>query len=242
MSDLGDRLRRRQAREDAVGGRRDLLRRAGPAGAGLEERRRRRLVAVVHGQREARPEEAGGEMPAEVAEPDEAEPRPLAAGAHVGHLRERDDAATLAAAGTRRRIRSRTGMRAIVFTAAGGNEVIRIEERPDPVPSGDDVLVAVRYAALNPADLAQREGRYPAPPGSPPDVPGLEVAGTVIACGPTARRFAPGDRVFGLVGGGGLAEQGARPRAARDARCRRASASSRPPPCRRCSSRRTTRS
>ncbi len=98
-------------------------------------------------------------------------------------------------------------MKAIVFTGAGGNEVIRLEERPDPVPSGSDVLVAVRYAALNPADMAQREGRYPAPPGSPPDVPGLEVAGTVIACGPTALGFAPGDRVLGLVGGGGLASK-----------------------------------
>ena len=77
-------------------------------------------------------------------------------------------------------------MRAVVFTGAGGNEVVEIAERPEAVPSGDDVVVAVRYAALNPADLAQREGRYPAPPGSPADVPGIEVAGTVIACGPTA--------------------------------------------------------
>jgi len=98
-------------------------------------------------------------------------------------------------------------MRAIVYTGAGGNEVVRVEERPEPAPSGDDVLLAVRYAALNPADLSQREGRYPAPPGSPQDVPGIEVSGTVIACGPTARRFAPGDRVFGIVGGGGLAER-----------------------------------
>jgi len=67
--------------------------------------------------------------------------------------------------------------------------------------------VAVRYAALNPADLAQREGNYPAPPGSPPDVPGIEVSGTVVAVGSTARRFSPGARVFGLVGGGGLAER-----------------------------------
>ena len=96
-------------------------------------------------------------------------------------------------------------MRAIVFTGAGGNEVIRLEERTVPEPTGDDVLVAVRYAALNPADLAQRSGRYPAPLGSPQDIPGIEVAGTVVACGPTARRFAPGARVFGIVGGGGLA-------------------------------------
>ena len=65
----------------------------------------------------------------------------------------------------------------------------------------------MRYAALNGADLAQRAGRYPAPPGSPPDVPGIETAGTVIARGPTARRFRAGDRVFGIVGGGGLADR-----------------------------------
>lgn len=98
-------------------------------------------------------------------------------------------------------------MRAVVLTGAGGNDVVHLDERDDPVPSSHDVLVAVRYAALNPADLLQREGRYPAPPGSPPDVPGIEVAGTVIACGPTALRFAPGDRVFGIVGGGGLASR-----------------------------------
>jgi putative PIG3 family NAD(P)H quinone oxidoreductase len=97
-------------------------------------------------------------------------------------------------------------MRAIVFTGAGGNEVISLEERETPRPTGDDVVVNVRYAGLNPADVAQRNGHYPAPPGSPADIPGIEVSGTVIACGPTARRFAPGDRVFGLVGGGGLAD------------------------------------
>ena len=98
-------------------------------------------------------------------------------------------------------------MRAIVFIGAGGNEVVRLEERDDPRPSGDDILVNVRYAGLNPADLAQRAGHYPAPPGSPPDVPGIEVAGTVAALGPTARRFEVGTRVFGIVGGGGLADR-----------------------------------
>ncbi len=98
-------------------------------------------------------------------------------------------------------------MRAVVFSGPGGNEVIDVVERPDPVPGGDDILLAVRYAGLNPADAAQREGRYPAPPGSPPDIPGIEVSGTVIACGPTARRFAEGARVFGIVGGGGLANR-----------------------------------
>ncbi len=98
-------------------------------------------------------------------------------------------------------------MRAVVYAGAGGNEVIRIEERPDPEPGKGEVLIAVRYAGLNPADVQQREGRYPAPAGWPPDVPGLEVGGTVTSCGPGVFRFAPGDRVLGLVGGGGLASR-----------------------------------
>jgi len=98
-------------------------------------------------------------------------------------------------------------MRAVVFTGAGGNEVVRLEERPDPEPSGGELLVSVRYAGLNPADLSQRAGNYPAPPGSPRDIPGLEVAGTVTALGPQARGFEVGQRVFGIVGGGGLADR-----------------------------------
>ena len=65
----------------------------------------------------------------------------------------------------------------------------------------------VTHAGLNPADLSQREGSYPAPPGSPRDVPGLEVSGTVEACGAQVLGWKPGDRVFGLVGGGGLADR-----------------------------------
>ncbi len=98
-------------------------------------------------------------------------------------------------------------MRAVVFTGAGGNEVVAFEERPDPVPGSDEILLEVRYAALNGADLAQRAGRYPAPPGSPQDVPGIETAGVVIGRGATARRFELGERVFGIVGGGGLADR-----------------------------------
>jgi putative PIG3 family NAD(P)H quinone oxidoreductase len=97
-------------------------------------------------------------------------------------------------------------MRAVAFTGAGGNEVVRLEERPDPAPGTQDVLVRARFAGLNPADLVQRAGHYPAPPGSPPDVPGLEVAGVVEACGAGVTAWQPGDRVFGLVGGGGLAD------------------------------------
>jgi NADPH:quinone reductase-like Zn-dependent oxidoreductase len=98
-------------------------------------------------------------------------------------------------------------MRAVVFTGAGGGEVVRLEERHEPHASGAEVVVQVRYAGLNPADLAQRAGRYPAPPGSPPDIPGIEVSGTVTEAGPQARQFEPGTRVFGIVGGGGLADR-----------------------------------
>lgn len=83
---------------------------------------------------------------------------------------------------------------------------IVVADHPDPEPGAGEVLVRVAAAALNGADLLQRKGRYPAPPGSPPDIPGLELAGTVAACGPGATRFAEGDRVMGIVGGGGQAE------------------------------------
>jgi NADPH:quinone reductase len=98
-------------------------------------------------------------------------------------------------------------VRAVVFTGAGGAEVMRLEERPDPVPGSEEILVEVRFAGVNPADLAQREGRYPPPPGAPPDVPGLEVAGTVVARADAVRGWQEGDRVFGIVGGGGLADR-----------------------------------
>jgi NADPH2:quinone reductase len=98
-------------------------------------------------------------------------------------------------------------MRAIAFTGAGGREVMRLEERPDPEPGSDEIVVAASYAALNPADLAQRAGRYPAPAGSPQDIPGLEVSGRVVACGEAVSEWHVGDRVFGLVGGGGLADR-----------------------------------
>jgi putative PIG3 family NAD(P)H quinone oxidoreductase len=98
-------------------------------------------------------------------------------------------------------------MRAVVFRGAGGNEVVELVDRPDPPPGPEDVVVAVRFAGLNPADLQQREGRYPAPPGAVPDVPGLEVAGSVTAVGERVTTWQVGDRVFGLVGGGGLADR-----------------------------------
>lgn len=96
-------------------------------------------------------------------------------------------------------------MTAVVFDGAGGNEVVRVEERPAPAPGPGEVLVVARYAGLNPADVQQRRGQYPAPPGSPADIPGLEVSGVVAQCGERVTRWRPGDRVFGLVVGGGLA-------------------------------------
>jgi putative PIG3 family NAD(P)H quinone oxidoreductase len=98
-------------------------------------------------------------------------------------------------------------MKAVVFGGAGGNEVVEVVERPDPTVGHEDVLIAVSVAGMNPADLEQREGRYPAPAGVVPDIPGLEVAGPVLAVGERVVSWSPGDRVFGLVGGGGLASR-----------------------------------
>ena len=83
---------------------------------------------------------------------------------------------------------------------------IVIEEHPDPVPSAGEVLVRVHAAGLNGADMMQRRGLYPAPPGSPQDIPGMEFAGEIVACGAGAERFAQGDRVMAIVGGGAQAE------------------------------------
>lgn len=96
-------------------------------------------------------------------------------------------------------------MQAAVYTRAGGPEVIALQERPTPTPQADFALVRVRAAGLNRADLLQRAGHYPAPPGAPPDIPGLEFAGQIEAVGPDVRLFKPGDRVMGLAGGGGHA-------------------------------------
>ena len=92
-------------------------------------------------------------------------------------------------------------MRALVI--ADGE--LRVEERPTPAPEADQILVEVAAAGLNRADLLQARGAYAAPPGWPADVPGLEFAGTVAAAGPRVTSLARGDRVFGIVGGGGHA-------------------------------------
>lgn len=84
---------------------------------------------------------------------------------------------------------------------------LSVEERPDPEPGRGELVVRVRAAGLNGADMLQRRGRYPAPPGSPEDIPGLELAGEVEALGEGTTRFAEGDRVMAIVGGGGQAER-----------------------------------
>ena len=96
-------------------------------------------------------------------------------------------------------------MRAAVVTEPGGPEVFKVLEREDPVPGPDEVLVAVKASALNRADLAQRRGGYPAPAGIAPDIPGLEMAGVVIDTGGRVTSVREGQRVFGLIGGGGYA-------------------------------------
>jgi putative PIG3 family NAD(P)H quinone oxidoreductase len=83
---------------------------------------------------------------------------------------------------------------------------VTVDEHPDPVPGAGEILVQVRAAGLNGADMMQRRGLYPAPPGAPQDIPGLELAGEVAALGPGATRFAEGDRVMAIVAGGGQAE------------------------------------
>src|SRR6201989_3357931 len=83
---------------------------------------------------------------------------------------------------------------------------LSVEDHPDPAPGSAKILVRVRAAGINGADMMQRRGMYPAPPGSPQDIPGLELAGEVVGLGPGVTRFEEGDRVMAIVGGGGQAE------------------------------------
>lgn len=83
---------------------------------------------------------------------------------------------------------------------------VSVQEHADPIPGTGQVLIRVRAAGLNGADMMQKRGLYPAPQGAPQDIPGLELAGEVVAVGPDATRFAEGDRVMAVVGGGGQAE------------------------------------
>jgi putative PIG3 family NAD(P)H quinone oxidoreductase len=101
-------------------------------------------------------------------------------------------------------------MRAVVITHPGGPEVLRLEEVPDPVPGPGEVLVAVAAAGLNRADVLQRQGHYPPPPGAPP-YPGMECSGRIIELGPEVTGWQVGDEVGALLGGGAYAEKVAVP-------------------------------
>ncbi len=98
-------------------------------------------------------------------------------------------------------------MKAIVIREPGGPDVLELRDVPDPEPARGEVRVRIRATAVNRADLLQRMGAYPAPPGSPKDIPGLEYAGEIDAVGEGVTEHAIGDRVFGIAGGGTYAEK-----------------------------------
>lgn len=97
-------------------------------------------------------------------------------------------------------------MKAVVITQPGGPDVLELEERPIPSPTGDQVLIEVKAAGVNRPDTFQRKGNYPAPAGAPSDIPGLEVSGVVAKCGPEVTQWKGGDKICALLGGGGYAE------------------------------------
>ena len=96
-------------------------------------------------------------------------------------------------------------MKAILFDEPGGPDCLYMGDAPTPTPGDEELLVKIAATALNRADIMQREGRYPPPPGAS-EILGLELAGTVAAVGPACEGWAVGDRVFGLLAGGGYAE------------------------------------
>src|SRR5215475_65406 len=96
-------------------------------------------------------------------------------------------------------------MTAIEISEPGGPEVLRPVSRPMPVPGMGEVLIQVAAAGINRPDVLQRKGHYPPPPGAS-DIPGLEIAGTVVACGTLVKSWKPGDKACALVAGGGYAE------------------------------------
>jgi len=97
-------------------------------------------------------------------------------------------------------------MKAIVITEYGGPNVLKVKDLPASDVSGDEVLIEVKAAGLNRSDVFQREGNYPAPKGASAEIPGLEVAGTVVKCGPDVKDFTVSDKVCALLAGGGYAE------------------------------------
>lgn len=101
-------------------------------------------------------------------------------------------------------------MRAIEIAAPGGPDVLRLTQRPVPVPAVNEVLIEVAASGVNRPDVLQRKGGYPPPPGAS-DIPGLEVSGTIVAAGTGVHEWRPGDQVCALVTGGGYAEYVAAP-------------------------------
>jgi putative PIG3 family NAD(P)H quinone oxidoreductase len=97
-------------------------------------------------------------------------------------------------------------MQAVVISEFGDPEVLTLREVHRPVPGPREILVRVRTSGVNRADLLQRMGRYPAPPGAPTEIPGLEYAGLVVQTGSEVELWQAGDRVMGILGGGGYAE------------------------------------
>ncbi len=97
-------------------------------------------------------------------------------------------------------------MQAIVVSRPGGPEMLKVKDYPMPVPEKEEVLIRVKAAGLNRSDIFQRKGNYPAPPGVPADIPGLEVAGIITDCGPGVKMCKQGDNVCALLAGGGYAE------------------------------------
>ena len=96
-------------------------------------------------------------------------------------------------------------MTAIMIPSPGGPEVLVPAQRPIPMPGDREILIAVKAAGVNRPDVSQRQGKYPPPAGAPQDIPGLEIAGIVVACGAGTTRYTPGDAVCALVPGGGYA-------------------------------------
>src|SRR5437899_777213 len=97
-------------------------------------------------------------------------------------------------------------MQAAWIPSFGGPEVLEVREVGKPPVAPDQVLVRVRATALNRADLLQRQGKYPPPPGFPAEIPGMEFAGEIAETGAGVQKWKPGQRVFGLLGGGAHAQ------------------------------------
>lgn len=97
-------------------------------------------------------------------------------------------------------------MKAISISKAGSPDVLQVKDVDIPTPTGNEVLISIKAAGVNRPDIAQRQGKYPPPPGAPADIPGLEVAGIIAECGSGVSRWKKGDEVCALLAGGGYAD------------------------------------